>query len=118
MLTASPRSSALARVCVASHRPARLGGMVMLGTPNGGNEVADLLQVSRLYRSFYGPAGLQLTTEQDDTLTSLPALDYAVGIVAGTRALDPIAWRFVLPRPNDGRVSLARSKLQGMAEGM
>jgi hypothetical protein len=88
----------------------------MLGTPNGGSEVADLLKRSLLYRSFYGPAGLQLTTEQDDTLTSLPALDYAVGIVAGTRALDPIAWRFVLPRPNDGRVSVESSKLEGMAD--
>jgi hypothetical protein len=88
----------------------------MLGTPNGGSEVADLLQRSSLYRSFYGPAGLQLTTQQDDTLALLPPVDYAVGIVAGTRALDPIAWRFVLPRPNDGRVSVARSKLEGMAD--
>ena len=106
----------LARVYVASHRPSRLGRVVMLGTPNGGSEVADLLQRSRLYRNFYGPAGLQLTTQQDDTLAQLPPVDYAVGIVAGTRALDPIAWRFVLPRPNDGRVSVARSKLAGMAD--
>jgi len=106
----------LARVYVASHRPSRLGRVVMLGTPNGGSEVADLLQRSPLYRGFYGPAGLQLTTKQDDTLALLPPVDYAVGIVAGTRALDPIAWRFVLPRPNDGRVSVARSKLPGMAD--
>jgi pimeloyl-ACP methyl ester carboxylesterase len=106
----------LARVYVANHRPPRLGRVVMLGTPNGGSEVADLVQRSLLYRSFFGPAGLQLTTQQDETLASLPALDYSVGIVAGTRALDPIAWRFVLPRPNDGRVSVARSKLAGMAD--
>jgi pimeloyl-ACP methyl ester carboxylesterase len=90
----------LARVYVANHRPLRLGRVVMLGTPNGGSEVADLLQRSSLYRSFYGPAGLQLTTQQDDTLALLP----------------PVAWRFVLPRPNDGRVSVARSKLEGMAD--
>jgi len=106
----------LPRVYVASHRPSRLGRVVMLGTPNGGSEVADLLQRSPLYRGFYDPAGLQLTTKQDDTLALLPPVDYAVGIVAGTRALDPIAWRFVLPRPNDGRVSVARSKLAGMAD--
>ena len=106
----------LARLYLANHRPPRLGRVVMLGTPNGGSEVADLVQRLSLYRSFYGPAGLQLTTQQDDTLTSLPALDYAVGVVAGTRALDPIAWRFVLPRPNDGRVSVARSKLCGMTD--
>ena len=106
----------LARVYVAKYRPSRLGRVVMLGTPNGGSEVADLLQRSLLYRSFYGPAGLQLTTQRDETLALLPPVDYAVGIVAGTRALDPIAWRFVLPRPNDGRVSVARSKLKGMAD--
>jgi len=106
----------LARVYVARHRPPRLGRVVMLGTPNRGSEVADLLQSSRLYRNFYGPAGLQLTTAEDETLARLPPVDYAVGIVAGTRALDPIAWRFVLPRPNDGRVSVARSKLEGMAD--
>jgi pimeloyl-ACP methyl ester carboxylesterase len=106
----------LARVYVAKYRPLRLGRVVMLGTPNGGSEVADLLQRSLLYRGIYGPAGLQLTTQPDDTLALLPPLDYAVGIVAGNRALDPIAWRFVLPRPNDGRVSVESSKLDGMAD--
>jgi pimeloyl-ACP methyl ester carboxylesterase len=106
----------LARVYVARYRPRQLGRVVMLGTPNAGSEVADLLQSSKLYRSFYGPAGLQLTTQPDDTLTLLPPVDYAVGVVAGNRALDPIAWRFVLPRPNDGRVSVASSKLDGMAD--
>jgi triacylglycerol esterase/lipase EstA (alpha/beta hydrolase family) len=67
----------LARVYVANHRPPRLGRVVMLGTPNGGSEVADLVQRSLLYRSFFGAAGLQLTTQQDETLASLPALDYS-----------------------------------------
>jgi len=106
----------LARVYVARYRPRKLGRVVMLGTPNGGSEVADLLQRSLLYRSFYGPAGLQLTTQPDDTLGLPPAVDYAVGIVAGNRTLDPIASRFVLPRPNDGRVSVESSKLDGMAD--
>jgi pimeloyl-ACP methyl ester carboxylesterase len=106
----------LARVYVAKYRPARLGRVVMLGTPNRGSEVADLLKGLYLYRSFYGPAGLQLTTEPDHMLKSLPALDYAVGIVAGNRSIDPISSHFILPRPNDGRVSVASSKLDGMAD--
>src|SRR6202007_2366572 len=57
----------LARVYVAKYRPSRLGRVVMLGTPNGGSEVADLLQRSLLYRSFCGPAGLQLTTQRAGT---------------------------------------------------
>ena len=106
----------LARVYVARYRPSRLGRVVMLGTPNGGSELADLLQGLRLYRSYYGPAGQQLTTLPDDTLAQLPPVDYPVGVVAGTRAINPIAWRFVLPRPNDGCVSVERSKLAGMAD--
>lgn len=106
----------LARVYVAQYRPHRLGRVVMLGTPNGGSELADLLQSSMLYRRYYGPAGLQLTTSQDDTLARLPPIDYPVGIIAGNRAINPIAWRFVLPRPNDGCVSVESSRLAGMAD--
>jgi pimeloyl-ACP methyl ester carboxylesterase len=106
----------LARVYIARHRPTRLGRVVMLGTPNGGSEVADFLKSFRLYRAFYGPAGQQLTTERDDALTLLPPIDYSVGIVAGTRTLDPIASYFILPRPNDGRVSVQRSKLDHMTD--
>ena len=106
----------LIRIYVAHYRPAALGRVVMLGTPNGGSEIADLLQRLSIYRAFYGPAGQQLTTEQDADLTSLPPPDYAVGIIAGIRSIDPIASRFILPRPNDGRVSVQSSKLAGMSD--
>jgi pimeloyl-ACP methyl ester carboxylesterase len=106
----------LTRVYVAKHRPVRLGRVVMLGTPNGGSEVADLLKPFALYRAFYGPAGQQLTTRGHVTLSSLPPLDYPVGIIAGIGTLDPIASRFILPRPNDGRVSVQSSKLDRMAD--
>jgi pimeloyl-ACP methyl ester carboxylesterase len=106
----------LARVYVAKRRPARLGRVVLLGTPNGGSEVADLLKGFFLYRSLYGPAGQQLTTDLDDTLTSLPALDYDVGIVAGNRSIHPISSTIILPKPNDGCVSVASTKLDGMAD--
>ena len=36
--------------------------VVMLGPPNGGSEVADLLKNVAPYRAFYGPAGQQLGT--------------------------------------------------------
>jgi pimeloyl-ACP methyl ester carboxylesterase len=106
----------LTRVYVARYRPAALGRVVMLGTPNGGSEVADLLKRLAIFRAFYGPAGQQLTTEQDDGLTSLPPPDYAVGVIAGIRSIDPIASRFILPRPNDGRVSVQSAKLANMAD--
>jgi pimeloyl-ACP methyl ester carboxylesterase len=106
----------LARVYVDRYRPEQLGRVVMLGTPNGGSEVADLLKDLAIYRTVFGPAGLQLTTEQDDTLTSLPPVDYPVGIIAGNRTISPISSLLILPSPNDGRVSVQSTRLDGMAD--
>ena len=58
----------LARVYLATHRPSRLGRVVMLGAPNQGSEVADLLRNLAIYRAIYGPAGQQLSTQPDATL--------------------------------------------------
>ncbi|OKO89109.1 hypothetical protein AC629_07105 [Bradyrhizobium sp. NAS80.1] len=106
----------LARVYIARYRPERLGRVVMLGTPNSGSEVADLLKHLSIYRAVFGPAGLQLSTAQAPVLAALPPPDYAIGIIAGCRTISPIASAFVLPRPNDGRVSVASSKLIDMAD--
>lgn len=107
----------LARVYLARHRPARLGRVVMLGTPNGGSEIADALKSPLPYRKFFGPAGQQLVTRRDPvTEALLPPVDYPVGIIAGNRTLDPISSRLFLPGPNDGRVTVAATKLDGMTD--
>jgi pimeloyl-ACP methyl ester carboxylesterase len=106
----------LARVYLARHRPRRLQRVVMLGPPNNGSEVADLLKDVRLFRAFYGPAGQQVGTRQEECLTQLPPLDYAVGVIAGDRTIDPVSSFFIVPRPNDGRVSVASTELEGMAD--
>jgi len=106
----------LARVYIAKYRPERLGRVVMLGTPNGGSEIADHLHRLALYRLYYGPAGQQLTTRLDRTLASLPALDYDVGIIAGSRSIAPVASLFKMPKPNDTMVSVKSSRLDGMTD--
>jgi pimeloyl-ACP methyl ester carboxylesterase len=107
----------LARVYLARHRPSRLGRVVMLGTPNGGSEIADLFKNWLPYRQYFGPAGQQLVTMRDDvTEAMLPPVDYPVGIIAGDHTLDPIASRLMLRGPNDGRVTVARTKLEGMTD--
>ncbi len=50
------------------------------------------------------------------TLRSLPPVDYPLGIVAGNRTVDPISSFLILPRPNDGKVSVQRTRLDGMAD--
>ena len=106
----------LARVYLARYRPQRLGRVVMLGTPNGGSEIADRLKHMAAYRVFFGPAGQELGTQRnavDDAM--LPPVDYPVGIIAGNRSIDPITSVF-LPKPHDGRVSVANTRLDGMAD--
>jgi triacylglycerol esterase/lipase EstA (alpha/beta hydrolase family) len=106
----------LARVYITRYRPKRLGRVVMLGTPNSGSEIADRLGHLKLYRAFFGPAGQQLGTQRDVAIEALfPAVDYPVGIIAGNRSIYPLASAF-LPKPHDGRVSVANTKIDGMAD--
>jgi hypothetical protein len=88
----------------------------MLGTPNSGSEIADRLKDFGAYRAFFGPAGQQLGTQRDAAIEALFApINYPVGIIAGNRSIDPVAGT-MLPKPHDGRVSVANTKLDGMAD--
>src|SRR5258708_9764104 len=62
----------LTRVYVAKYRPAQPAHVVMLGTPNGGSEVADLLKGLSIFPAFYGPSALPLSTQPAITLPTLP----------------------------------------------
>ncbi len=96
----------VARAVIAGFRPARLGSVVTLGTPHGGSEIVDWLQGQALLRAFYGPAFAELSRAASAALNErLGPVNYPLGAIAGTRALNVIAGRFVLPRPNDGTVS-------------
>ena len=106
----------VARALIASHRPSRLGRVVMLAPPNNGSELADLLFDLKLSATVLGPVGGVLRTHrlrQDEAL--LGPVDYELGIVAGNVSLTPIPER-ILPRPHDGKVSVASTRLDGMAD--
>ena len=106
----------LARVYIARYRPKRLGRVVMLGTPNSGSEIADRLKNIGIYRAFFGPAGQQLGTQRDAAIEALlPPIDYPVGIIAGNRSIDPVTGA-MLPKPHDGRVSVEKTMIDGMAD--
>jgi pimeloyl-ACP methyl ester carboxylesterase len=106
----------LTRAYLARYRPKRLGRVVMLGTPNGGSEIADRLKNVLPYRAWFGPAGQQLITTRDATLDAiLPPVDYPVGIIAGDRSIYPIS-SVLLPKPHDGRVPVENTRLDGMVD--
>jgi pimeloyl-ACP methyl ester carboxylesterase len=107
----------VARAYLARYPTSRMGRVVMLGTPNGGSQIADRLGHLALYRAYFGPAGQQLGTRRDAaTQAVLPPVTYPVGIIAGNRSIDPISSVFLLPGPNDGRVTVEDTKLDGMTD--
>jgi hypothetical protein len=106
----------VARVYLDRFRPARLGRVVMLGTPNAGSEVADLLARNWLYQTYFGPAGGELITRRPDKLkAALGPVDYPVGVIAGDRSIDPLS-SLLLPGANDGKVSVAATHVEGEAD--
>ena len=102
----------LARVYLAKTRPAKLGRVVAERGQRAGGPAAPV----RDFRAFYGPAGSQLSTQLDATLRALQAIDYPLGIIAGSRTIDPMSSRFVLPKPSDAKVSVASTRLAGMVD--
>jgi pimeloyl-ACP methyl ester carboxylesterase len=96
-------------------RPQNLGRIVMLGTPNQGSEVADFLKDWWAYKKLFGPAGQQLVTGLTTADTLFGPIDYELGVIAGNRAVDPVS-SLIIGDPNDGRVSIERTKIAGMTD--
>ncbi len=92
-----------------------LGRVVMLGPPNKGSQVVDKLQDVPGFELINGPAGMQLGTGEMSVPSQLGPANFEVGIVAGTRSINLIL-STMLPSPDDGKVSVENTKLEGMAD--
>ncbi|MGI9202227.1 MAG: esterase/lipase family protein [Woeseiaceae bacterium] len=90
-----------------------LGRVVMLGPPNQGSQAVDELGGVPGFDWLNGPAGKQLGKGPDSVPLQLGPADFEVGIIAGNRTIDPIT-SAVLDDPDDGKVSVADTKLEGM----
>lgn len=90
-----------------------LGRTVMLAPPNQGSEAADVFRKVPGYRLLNGVAGQQIGTGDDSLPLQLGPVDFDVGIIAGDRTIDPIT-SLTLPNPDDGKVPVARTKVEGM----
>lgn len=106
----------LVRGIIAKHRPAHLGRVVLLGTPNHGSEVSDFLKNIWIYKKLYGQTGQQLGTKDIQNWQQLLGkVDYELGIIAGNFTIDPFS-SYLIPGDDDGKVSIESTKLEGMKE--
>ena len=92
-----------------------LGRVVMLGPPNQGSIAVDKMAGVVGFDWLNGPAGKQLGKGENSVPLKLGPANFELGIIAGNRTIDPIT-SAVLESPDDGRVSVEDTKLEGMSD--
>ena len=105
----------LVRQYLKSHTLPNLGRVVMLGPPNQGSEIVDVLGRMPGFALINGPAGLQLSTDKNSVPAELGQIDFECGVIAGTRTINLLLSRLI-PGQNDGKVSVENTKVAGMKD--
>jgi triacylglycerol lipase len=100
---------------LAKQQPANLGRVVMLAPPNRGSELVDELGEWPLFSWILGPTAVQLGTRADSFPNRLPPVDFDLGVIAGTASVNPLG-SAILPDGNDGTVSVASTRVDGMRD--
>ena len=103
----------LLRQYLQDHDLPELGRVVMLGPPNQGSAAVDELRDVPGFDWLNGPAGQQLGKGENSVPLKLGPATFELGVIAGNRTIDPIT-SAVLENPDDGRVSVEDTKLDGM----
>jgi pimeloyl-ACP methyl ester carboxylesterase len=105
----------LVRSYLSRHAVPELGRVVMLAPPSQGSEVVDALGGLAVFGWVNGPAGRELGTDERSMPNQLGPVNYPVGVIAGNRSINWIN-SLLIPGEDDGKVSLDRTKLAGMAD--
>jgi triacylglycerol lipase len=103
------------RQYLTEHSMNSLGRVVMLTPPNHGSEIIDCMRSNPISRPFLGASFRELGTGTDDAPNRLGPIHFECGVIAGDRSLNPFLGSLV-PRPNDGKVSVASARVEGMSD--
>ena len=103
----------LVRQYLSNNEIPNLGRVVMLGPPNKGSEVVDKMKNVPGFHFINGDAGMQLGTGEMSVPNKLGPAEFDVGIIAGTESINLIL-SLIIPSTDDGKVSVERTKLDGM----
>lgn len=91
--------------------------LVMMGTPNKGAEVADILSDWHLYRLILGPAGQQLIAHESGEIAKLPVPKIPFAVVAGGKGNDD-GYNPLIPGDDDGLVAVSSARLEGAEDSI
>lgn len=103
------------RAYFAEHRDPRIRRAVLIGTPNRGAELADLLYRNFLVRAASGPGGRQLVTDPEGLIPTLPVPPCEFAVIAGGRG-NSSGWNPFIPGDDDGTVTVDSTRLVGAAD--
>ncbi|WP_076413273.1 triacylglycerol lipase [Shewanella sp. UCD-KL12] len=103
----------LVRQYYSQHSADSINRVVMLGPPNQGSELVDKLGSIPGYELITGEAGTQLGTDINSVPRRLGPVNFDLGVIAGTQSIN-LLMSSMLPNPDDGKVSVAATKAEGM----
>ena len=86
-----------------------LGRMVMLGPPNQPADLAELFKDFKPYQWIMGESGQELSSEEFYADLPVPPIEF--GVIAGDKGQ-----QLTFDEPNDGVVTAASTKLDGMKD--
>ncbi len=105
----------LVRQYLSQQKIPELKRVVMLAPPNKGSQVVDNLKNLPPYDWLNGPAGQELGTDPTSIPSTLGAVDFDLGVIAGTTSVN-LLLSLYLPNPDDGKVSVENTKIDGMRD--
>jgi len=95
----------------------RAGRLVMIGTPNSGAEIADILKGNLLFQWIFGPSGQQLLADPKAFIATLPEPTMEFAVIAGAKG-DSEGFNPLIPGDDDGIVTLQSARLPGAADSI